>query len=181
MLDHGPRWAPPPDWATVRVSGRGLEIRPLGDLRLVVISGDLAAGLQALCPGARLKGPHDAADGEPYAVRTAADRALLVAARLEAVPIGHSAWDTAGFASTDVGAGMISCSVTGPHALALLARGTGVDLMAPPPPAGGAAAMLLAGTRVIAYRHRGGLRLHVDRAMAPHLWRWMEVAAEALG
>ena len=134
-------------------------------------------------PGARLKGPHESDPGDPYAIRIAADRALLVTAGpLDTVAPGHSAWHDAGFAATDLGAAMIVLALLGPDAPALLARGTGVDLMAAPPASGGGAAMLTAGVRVVAYRHGAdGLRLHVDRSMAPYLWRWLETAAAALG
>jgi sarcosine oxidase gamma subunit len=180
MLDLGPRWSPPPDWATARIARARLELRPLADLRQVLLSGDLAAALAALCPGARLKGPHDAEAGEAYAVRVAADRALLVAAALDDLAPGHSAWHAAGFAATDLGAAMLVLALDGPEGPALFARGTGVELMAPPPAAGGSAALLVAGVRALAYRHGEGLRLHVDRPLAPYLWRWLETAAEAL-
>jgi heterotetrameric sarcosine oxidase gamma subunit len=182
VLDAGPRWTPPPDWTAVRISRPGLDVRSLAGLRQVTISGNLVAGLRELCPAARLKGPHDPDDADPCAIRVAADRVLLVATRLDNVAAGHSAWHEAGFAATDLGDAMIVCSLDGADAPALLARGTGVELTAPSSGTGGGAAMLLAGTRVIAYRHGPtGLRLHVDRAMAPYLWRWLESAAEALG
>lgn len=181
MLDLGPRWSPPPDWGKARIARAGLDLRPLAGLRQVMLSGDLAAGLAALCPGARPKGPHDPDPADPYAIRIAADRALLVTAGpLDAVPPGHSAWHEAGFALTDLSAAMIACAVGGPEAPALLARGTGVDLTAAPPATGGGAAILLAGARVLAYRHGEGLRLHVARSIAPHLWRWLDTAAAAL-
>jgi heterotetrameric sarcosine oxidase gamma subunit len=180
VLDLGPRWSPPPDWATARITRRGLEVRPLADPRQVMLTGDLGAALAALCPAARLKGPHDPTPTEPYAIRIGADRALLVAATLDHVEPGHSAWHAAGFAATDLGAAMLVLALEGPEAPALLARGTGVDLMASPPPSGGSAAMLIAGVRAIAYRHGEGLRLHVDRPQAPYLWRWLQTAETAL-
>lgn len=182
MLDLGPRWSPPPDWGPARLSRRGLDVAPLLDLRQVMLSGDLATGLAALCPAARLKGAHDADAADPYAVRIAVDRVLLVcAAGLDTVPVGHSAWHASGFAATDLSAGMIALALAGPDAPALLARGTGVDLLTAPPASGGGGAMVIAGTRIVAYRHGvAEVRLHVDRSMAPYLWRWLETVGEAL-
>jgi hypothetical protein len=40
--------------------------------------------------------------------------------------------------------------------------------------------MLMAGVRAIAYRHGQGVRLHVERPLAPYLWGWLETAAAAL-
>jgi heterotetrameric sarcosine oxidase gamma subunit len=39
---------------------------------------------------------------------------------------------------------------------------------------------LFADLPVLLYRHGGGVRLHVDRGVAGHLWTWLDQAAAAI-
>ena len=84
-----------------------------------------------------------------------------------------------GIAVSDAGDAWILIDVEGEGAESLLAQGTEYALTHAPGPSTESARLLFAGLVVAVSRRANGWRLHVDRAWAPALWRWLVVHAGA--
>jgi len=159
-----------PDWATARLTALGLEIDSVGGLEQILVSGDLAAALRDIAGGAKPVGFYAIASGDPYAVRLARDRALVVSTREIAAGAG---WQEPGYAATPVSGFYHVFDFSGPGIPTLLGRATTLD----PGAASPSAAVGFAGINAVVYRHESQdrLRVHVERGLAPYLWQWLRV------
>jgi sarcosine oxidase gamma subunit len=168
MADRGQFWSPIPDWASVALKRDGVRIAPVlhGDF-MHMISGDLdrflaKAGLMCI-------GPRDRGDGRNYSLRLAPDRLLAVGtASLE------TGWSADGFAVSDVTDGYLRFDILGSGADAVMAFGGHYDWESREARPQESAAMLFAGLKTIVGRLESGWRLHIERSLAPNLWRWLE-------
>ena len=170
MPDRSTFWSPPPEWRAAVLAREGLCIAACEPVQAWRLSGDVGSCLADLQLPAAL-GPRDAVAGERYALRLAPDSVLLVLdARLSIAP----GWDDRGWAMSDVSDGLLLLDIDGPDALRLMQAGSeyAFDAVASRPME--SARMLFAGLRVVVARRSTGWRLHVDRAWAPALWRWLD-------
>ncbi|PZO81222.1 MAG: hypothetical protein DI629_05225 [Mesorhizobium amorphae] len=173
MRDLAQKWTPVPHWAGARIETDGLSVTTVSVGEQTLVSGDLEAwshmsGLAA--PGV---GAFGLAQGQAYTVRLARDRLLAVSA----APLPHArGWHSSGFGVTGMNGGLHVFEVSGPDALRLIERGTSLA----PGDRSRSASVPFAGASVILYRHGEALRLHVERPLAPFLWRWMEVTTAAM-
>lgn len=169
MLDHAMKWDAVPEWDSVRLSGRSVDIRTIDLAEQHLVSGNLLAFAQASGLDPHGAGALGVVDGETYSIRLARDRVLAVGSLNVGITLG---WNTAGFAVTEIGSGYHVFELTGEGIPDLLARATTIDLSAPGP----CAAIGFAGVPAILYCHRhagpNGVRLHLERGLAASLWLW---------
>jgi sarcosine oxidase gamma subunit len=168
MADRGKFWSPVPDWETASVDRPGFRISPVVDgSPMHLVSGNSRQFLAR--SGLTSVGPRDLCDARRYALRLAPDRVLLVGD----IPI-ELGWSAAGYAATDVTDGYLRFDVTGAEADGVMAFGTHYDWRSEDIRPEESAAMLFAGLKTIVGRRETGWRLHVERSLAPALWRWLE-------
>lgn len=171
MRDLAQKWSPAPDWRTATLATPGLVIRSLAGYSQCLVSGDISAWCRQTDMDGDAVGALAVAQGGHYALHIARDRILAVSE----TPFGIGpGWHAAGFAVSTFDAGLHMFEIEGPDLPSLFARATTLD------PAGttASAALLFAGANALCYRHGHAhrLRLHVDRALAPYLWKWLEQA-----
>ena len=169
MRDDSQRWAPPRD-RSAEITAPELTIRALDLTRLTLLSGPRALSSTSLplvdWPGL--------ARGENYAISLRRDRVMEVNG-----PERPEGWDTKqNLAISDVTDAYSQVDITGPNAIALLNRGTELDLAIP----SRSAARLLFGLGVFLYRHgqEDRFRLHVSAAHDEALWNALNDAAQHL-
>lgn len=169
MFDFGRKWTPVPDWERAVIDEAGVKVTALTQLHELMVSGDIEAGLASLCAGVHAQGPEGRVQGEPYALRLARDRVLLVAATSQ--PGLRTGWHGAGFAVSDLTGGHVVFEITGPVASDLLAQGVYHPLEGRT----GSVLSRIAGLTVAVYAREdaGTWRVHVERAMAAYLWQWL--------
>ena len=184
MRDLAGKWPPVPEWDTAILETDSLRIRTVGGLAQLVVSGDLQAWGRAAGMAHEGVGAFAVAQGPRYAVRVARDRILAVSE----TPFGIApGWHGEGFAVSGMDAAMHVFEIAGAGVPKLLARATALDPTLGPTldPAGtsASAALLFAGVNALAYRHGGPemLRVHVDRGLAPYLWKWFEKTSFPVG
>ena len=79
-----------------------------------------------------------------------------------------------GFGVTEVSAGFVLLDVTGAGANAVMEHGASYDWKSTDTRPEESAAMVFAQMKVAISRLESGWRLHVERPLAPALWRWLE-------
>lgn len=160
MLDRSAFWSTAPEVLT----GPGLTVRVLPPAPQLMVSGDLTGFLARhdLPPAAGLLAK---VTGDRFALRLARSRMLVVGPDL---PPEAAGW-VDGCALSPMTGALAIMEITGPDAMALYARGTAVDASTASP----SAALVFAGITVIACRHDGALRLHLDRGLVPYLMAWI--------
>jgi sarcosine oxidase gamma subunit len=169
MADRGQFWSPIPEWSSVLLDRNGVRIAPVfDDARMQMISGDpdrflSLTGLSAI-------GPRDRSDGRRYALRLAPDRLLLVS---DATPPAVG-WSADGYAVSDVTDGYLRFDVVGSGAGDVMAFGAHYDWHSQEDRPLESATMLFAGLKTFVGRLESGWRLHIERSLAPTLWRWLE-------
>jgi hypothetical protein len=171
MRDLAEKWSLEPDWRTATLETPGLVVRSLTGFTQYLVSGDLAAWCSQADMDDAAAGALSGAQGSRYAVRIARDRILAVSE----TPFGMApGWHASGFAVSTFDAGLHMFEIEGPDMQSLFARATTLD----PDGKTASAALLFAGANALCYRHGHAdrLRLHVDRALAPYLWKWLEQA-----
>ncbi|RBP17529.1 hypothetical protein DFR50_10220 [Roseiarcus fermentans] len=162
------------DWAPARliegtlVARPGFSARAPAGLGRTLVSGDLAAALAALAPGAPVLGLYEPAPKTAHALRIARDRALVVTP----APIGAEDGWRDGWCATTVDDGWATIEVEGDGAPSVLMQGCAADLAAGSP----SAAVLFAGFRVLLARTPGGFSLHVERPWLEALSTWLDGA-----
>ncbi len=122
-----------------------------------LVSGDLAAGLTVLAPGAAMIGFAETPAGADYAIRIARDRALLVT---QSPPAREAGWQAEGVALSPAGECYACLALSGTGAMALLAQG----LTSAPPTGSPSAALRFAGLTVLVTGAPHGCLLWVDPA-----------------
>ena len=169
MRDPAAIWTPPPDWATARLVRGDWQARAVPGLHQTLVSGALDRAAADLAPGVPEIGLWGIAGGCPYLVRIARDRALLVTEPPAGAPDG---WHPQGWAASELSGGWLVMDLSGPAAAEIVRESTAADLDAGSP----SAAVRFAGiVGVLVYRTAPGtVRLHVERGLAPYLWRWLE-------
>jgi sarcosine oxidase, subunit gamma len=169
MRDLAQKWSPVPDWPTATIAAPGLAVRSLAGFSQYLVSGDLAAWSSASGIAAQAAGALSTAAGARYVLRIARDRILAVSETPLAVEPG---WHNEGFAVSACDAGLHMFEVEGERLAELWARATTLDAKGSTP----SAAVLFAGVTAFCCRHghEGRLRIHVDRGLAPYLWKWLE-------
>lgn len=175
MRDLAEKWSAVPDWETAAIEGTRVAVSTIHGLGQYLVSGDIGIWRARNRADGTGVGAFATASGSRYWVRLARDRLLLVDAEGSQMSTG---WDEAGFATSCVSAALHVFEISGEAALDLAARATAVD----PAASSASAALSFAGLNAIVYAHENGrLRVHVDRAMAPFLWKWFEAACHAIG
>jgi hypothetical protein len=159
-------WAPARRAEGVLIEQPRLTARAHPPRGHTLISGDLAAAIAALAPGAPLLGLYAPSPDSAHALGISRDRALLVTpAPLGAID-GRDGW----FA-TSVDDGWVAVDVEGPDAPSALAQGTSADLAV----GSLSAAVLFAGLRCLLARTDAGFRLHIEAPWLAALLAWLEV------
>jgi sarcosine oxidase gamma subunit len=170
MFERSSFWSAPPEWSGARIERPGLSVAAsCGPAQLV--AGSVEAWLAAR--SLAVSGPRQTCTRPDYALRLAPDTLLIVGA-VAASPGWHAEH---GVAISDAGDAWILIDVEGEGAPALLAQGCEYPFPSEHGAATESARMLFAGLVVAVSRRAAGWRLHVDRAWAPALWRWLEVHA----
>ncbi|APE44575.1 hypothetical protein BOO69_15000 [Sulfitobacter alexandrii] len=163
------------DWTTAtpvpgdEMSETGLRIRCLPAAGATLVSGDLAAAITALSPGAPILGFLEQAPGRPFALRVARDRALLCTD----APLGVEGWQD-GFAASAADDLYVEIAVDGPRAPDLLSACTGTEGTSP------SAAILLAGIGVLVSGAPDGFSLRVQAPEAAALWSYLGRLAQVI-
>lgn len=164
MLDLTSRWPDGPDWANVSIKGRGIAARPLSCSSRHLVSGNLDAFLAAkgLPPALGALG---IAPAEPYALRLARDRMMVVGAP------ETGGWHAAGFAVSDISAAFQAFAIDGAMSAGLIAHATMLDPGRPGPSCN----VPFAGHPAMVHRQsEDGLVVHVERGLAAALWAWLD-------
>jgi hypothetical protein len=143
-----------------------LKARGLAGLGQTLISGDLAAAVAALAPGAPMLGLGEQAPEGAYALRIGRSGALLISPTPLAVADG---W-RAGWCGTSVDDGWTAIEVSGADAPLALAQGTSADLAAGSP----SAAVIVFGLRGLLARTPDGFRVHVESPWLETLLAWLD-------
>lgn len=165
--DAAEKWTPYPDWSKAGIARDGWSARPVPMLSQVLVSGDISEARRIHAPQAAEAGLWSIATGDPYLVRLARDRVLIVSSEPLAIPLG---WN-GGWAASPAGDAFFVVDIEGPSMRAVVAEATGADLDAGSP----SAALLFAGVNTILYRMaEDRARIHVEAGFAPYLWRWLE-------
>lgn len=152
-LNHADKWVPVPEMGSL-LHGEGVTARIVQSPRRVLVSGDLAAFAQ-VCSAPSL--------------RLARDRTLVVGE----VDLA-SGWHEAGFAVSDLTAGLALVELSGPGVVHLSAKATTTDLTNPGP----SKAVTFAGMPVVLAMQAETLGLHVERGLLAYLWTWLAAALQ---
>ena len=168
MPDPMAKWTPTPDWATAEIVREGWRARPVPGLTLTLIGGRLDAAIAQLAPGAPSVGLWQVAPDLPIALRIGRDKAMLVAT---GDPVAFSGWREGGWTASDASDAQTVFEIAGPAAPGIFPEAVLADLEAGSP----SAAILFAGVPALLHRVRpDAARLHVESALAPYVWRWLE-------
>ncbi len=161
MPDVIDKWTPATPLSEAGVDVNGVQVRFRTDLRLYLLSGDVAAGLAGL--------------GAVEALAIARDRRLLGAPQ----PLNaEEGWRAAGWVLTEISDGFVAVEIGGPALRALLAQATSIDLSQPL----ASAAISFAGVNAYGSLVEGGAaaRIFVEAALAPYVRLWIEAVAADL-
>lgn len=167
-LDRGLFWEPVPDLDTAVIRRDRLAVHAVSGLGQMLVSGDLAAAATALAPEAPMVGLWGIADTPTFFLRMARDRALLVSPQPFTI---RPAWRAEGFAASPADDAFTVLEIAGADLAMVVAEATGADLSAGSP----SAAIRFGGVDALLCRSAPDTaRLHVERAFAPYVWRWLE-------
>jgi hypothetical protein len=161
-------WSPARPLEGTLVARPGLAARAVAGLGQTMVSGDLAAALNALARGAPLVGLYGLIPKGGHALRIARDRALLVTP----APLGAEDGWRDGWCATPMDDAFAVIEVEGEGAGEALMQGTATDLESGSPSAG----VLFAGQRCLLARTERGFRLHVERPRLEALLAWLDGA-----
>lgn len=167
-LDRGLFWEPVPDFDTAVIRRDGLVVQAVSGLGQVLVSGDLAAAAAALAAEAPMVGLWGIAETPMVFLRMARDRALLVSPRPLAI---HPGWRAEGFAASPANDAFAVLEIAGDDLAMVAAEATGADLTSGSP----STAIRFCGVDALLCRSAPDTaRLHLERAFAPYVWRWLE-------
>ncbi len=160
------RWPPARSGAGLLVDRPRLHARAASGLGQTLISGDLAAAVAALAPGAPALGLNALAPEGAHALRIGRASALLVT---PAPLIVADGWRE-GWCATAVDDGWAAIDVSGADAPQALAEGISADLTVGSP----SAAVVFCGLRCLLARTAAGFRLHVEAPWLETLLTWLD-------
>lgn len=167
MAERAPPWTPAPNWSSAAWSGEGFSARRVSGLTQILVSGRLDLALAELAPGAVEAGLWSVVSGDPYVVRLARDRALIVWASPTVVLAG---WRDEGWAASPTSDATVVFDMEGPRLEDIVAEATSA-LIGPP---SASASLFFVGAPAILYRTAAlTARLHVEAALAPYVWQWL--------
>lgn len=170
MHEREDRWTPVPDWTAAAIEKADWSARAVEGLERVLVSGAIESAVREIAPGAGEAGLWQVTSGDPHVIRIARDRALVVSNRRLDVAEG---WQAAGWAATMAGDAWLAIDIAGPAMADVIAEAVSADLNSGSPSASVRFAGLNGVLLVRADAERA--RLHVERATAPYLWRWLEM------
>jgi hypothetical protein len=170
--DAATKWTQFPDWRDAVIERQGWVAKPVSDLQQTLVSGRIDLANKTLCPQTKEVGLWNIADTQSAFVRIARDRALIVSQH----PIAFNpGWNSQGWAVTAADDTWIVFEIVGPDLRALCAEATSANLEA----GSASAALSFAGIVCLLYRTtETTARLHVERSLAPFIWRWLETRPE---
>ena len=174
MHDRGKFWSAVPDWSQVSLHAAGVDVTPVTIASICLVSGD-AGQLLARHGAGEILGPRQRCNADSYALRLAPDRVMFVG---PSPVITASAGFTDGCAITDISDGIMAFDVHGERAADLMGQGSEYPFEDTAIFPQESASMQFAGLRMIVSRREHGWRLHVDRAWAAALWRWLHAHVE---
>jgi hypothetical protein len=160
------RWPPARGRSGLLIDRVRLQARALDGLGQTLISGDLAAAVAALAPGAPILGLHALAPEGAHALKIGRTSALLVTPAAIAVPDG---WRD-GWCATGVDDGWAAVEVFGLDAPLALMQATSADLAS----GSSSAAVFVFGLRALLARTQVGFRLHVESPWLETLLAWLD-------
>jgi sarcosine oxidase gamma subunit len=167
------KWTPVADRSASRLVRPGWTASCVEGLSQILLSGDLEAAFAAFDPRPASVGLWGIASPERAAIRIGRDRALLATQAPVALDAG---WRSEGFAASDASDACAVLSLSGAELRELVAEATAADLDAGSP----SAAILFAGVPALLYRvAEAEARLHVEAALWPYVWRWLETRQSA--
>lgn len=167
MHDTGELWPPKPDWSQVSSRRNGVTVTPVRGLAILTIAGDLSTAVAAVCPGIRLVGLGEPAEGNPYGLHIGRDRAVLVAST--ELPVAHG-WDERGFAISPSTDAVVILELAGSGLGGLMREATTLDADR----GSASAAGLFAGLPALIYRRGDTMRIHVESGHATAVWHWLD-------
>jgi hypothetical protein len=160
------RWSPARVGAGLFVDRPRLQARAASGLGHTLMSGDLAAAVAALAPGAPVLGLYALRPEGAYALRVGRASALLATPAPLVVADG---WRE-GWCATAVDDGWAAIDISGADAPQALAQGTSADLAAGSP----SAAVVFFGLRCLLARTAPGFRMHVEAPWLETLLTWLD-------
>jgi sarcosine oxidase gamma subunit len=163
-------WPAPAARPGARVERPGFTATVLPPAGATLVTGDLAAALAELAPGAPLVGLGAETGDGPHALRIARDKALVVTDAPLGAPEG---WRAAGYAASAADDAWTVIEIAGAGARDAVAQGTA----ARPEEGSPSAACLFAGRPCLLARRGGAFRLHVEAPFAEYLFAWLSGAA----
>jgi hypothetical protein len=167
LSDRSKFWAASPDWVTARIERDGWQARALVGLGQTLVSGRIAGAVETLTSGAPEAGLWGLVEANPYVVRIARDRMLIVSAEPHAVEPG---WRE-GWAVTPADDVYAVLEIGGAGLSALICEATSADLDSGSP----SAVVMFAGIPCLIYRTGPTTaRLHIERPHATYIWHWLE-------
>jgi hypothetical protein len=167
LSDRSKFWTASPDWVTAEIRRDDWQARAVLGLGQILISGRIAGAVEALAPGAPESGLWGVVEKNPYVVRIARDRALIVSGEPLAVEPG---WRD-GWAATPADDVYAVLEIDGAGLSDVVREATAADLDAGSP----SAAIMFAGIACLLYRTgQTTARLHIERPLATYVWHWLE-------
>lgn len=149
-----------------RIEAEGVTVTCEAPGGAALVSGDLQAALAELVPGAPLLGLGAEEPDPPAALRLARDRALIVSD----MPLDRQSGWNGRYALTPADDLHVLLRLAGPRAGEICSSGIAAPLDGSSP----CATVLFAGRPVVATRHKGAIRIRVDRPDAAWLWSLLE-------
>jgi hypothetical protein len=160
------RWPPARGLAGLLIDRPRLQARALDGLGQTLISGDVAAAVAALAPGAPTLGLYALAPEGAHALMIGRASALLITP----APLAAAEGWRDGWCATSVEDGWAAIEVTGADMAQALAQGTSADLAAGSP----SAAVMFFGLRALLARTHAGFRVHVEAPWLETLLTWFD-------
>jgi hypothetical protein len=160
------QWAPARGGAELLIDRQRLTVRRLGGLGQTLISGNLAAALAVLAPGAPMLGLYALAPEGAHALRIGRTSALLVTP----APLAAADGWRDGWCATSVDDGWAAVEVSGVDATQALMQATSADLASGSP----SAAVVVFDLRGLLARTSSGFRVHVESPWLETLLGWLD-------
>jgi len=152
--------------AGLLIDRQRLTVRRLGGLGQTLISGDLAAAVADLAPGAPMLGLYAVAPESAHALRIGRQSALLVTP----APLTPQEGWRDGWCATSVDDGWAAIEISGDDAPRALMQATSADLASGSP----STAAMIFGLRGLLAQTPSGFRVHVETPWLETLLTWLD-------